>query len=101
MPLNVVIPLELQLSSEETSENEDLPDFVVNPEQATTEEIEIKEESTSTKTRVPKSPFLKKYVGESSKIKKPLTQEEMATMLVVVHKLINEMTEKTPLPPTS
>ena len=101
MPLNVVVPLELQLSSEETSENEDLPDFVENPNQASTKDIVIEKESTPTETLIPKSTIRKKYISESSKIKKPLTYEEMTAMFEAVHKLIDKMTEKTPLPPAS
>ena len=46
MPLNVMVPPELQLSSEDSSSSEDLLDFVENPEQVATEKIEIEEEST-------------------------------------------------------
>ena len=65
-----------------------IPDFVQNPEQTTTKEIEIEKESTPTETLVPKSPVRKTHTGESSKIKNPPIQEKMVAMLEAVHKLI-------------
>ena len=92
-----MVPLEFQLSSEDSSSSEELPNFVQNPKLAATEEIEIEDKSTHTETPIS---VRKTYIGESSKIKNPPTQEEMAAMLEAVHKLIDEMIEKTtPSPP--
>ena len=95
-PSNIVVPPKFQLSSEDSSSSEELSASVQNLEQVAIEEIEIKEKSTPTETLVP---VQKTYTGESSKIKNLPIQKEMVAMLASVHKLIDEITEKTtPLP---
>ena len=91
-PLNVVVPPEFKLSLKDSSLSEELQDSVQNLKQVAIEEFKIEEESTLTKTPIP---IQKTYTGESSKIKNLPTQEEMTAMLATVHKLIDEMTEKT------
>ena len=89
-PLNVVIPPDFNVPSENSSSSDDSSDSDQNPKE-TAEEIAIEEESTPPEIPVP---VHQTQIGESSKTKSPPTQEDMAAMLAAVHKLIDEMTEK-------